>query len=150
MTAASLLTAPGPARTQTLSLLRKLVWDRLGLMTTAARYGDAVRVAIGPKTMYFFNSPDHAKHILSDNAANYHKGLGLVQARRALGDGLLTSEGELWRRQRRLIQPVFTSKRITDQAGVIAAEAAGLVERLRQHEGKGPVNLVNELTALTL
>jgi phosphomannomutase len=52
-----------------------------------------------------------------------------VQARRALGDGLLTSEGELWRRQRRLIQPVFTSKRITDQAGVIAAEAAGLVER---------------------
>jgi enediyne biosynthesis protein E7 len=147
---AFLLTAPGPARTQTLSLLRKLVWDRLGLMTTAARYGDAVRVAIGPKTMYFFNNPDHAKHILSDNAANYHKGLGLVQARRALGDGLLTSEGELWRQQRRLIQPVFTSKRITDQAGVVATEAAGLVERLRQHEGKGPVNLVTELTSLTL
>ncbi|MFL6140066.1 MAG: cytochrome P450 [Frankiaceae bacterium] len=141
---------PGPARTATLSLLRKLIWDRLGLMTTAATYGDAVRVAIGPKTMYFFNHPEHAKHVLADNAANYRKGLGQSQARRALGDGLLTSDGELWRKQRRLIQPVFQSKRIADQAGVVVEEAAGLVDRLRRREGRGPVNVVTELTALTL
>ena len=82
-------------------------------MTSAAdRYGDAVRLPVGPKTLYFFNHPDHAKHVLADNSANYHKGIGLVQARRALGDGLLTSEGELWRKQRKMIQPVFQSKRI--------------------------------------
>ena len=117
------------------SLLRKLGSDRLGLMTEATdEYGDVVRMAIGPKTMYIFNHPDQAKHVLADNAANYHKGIGLQEARRALGDGLLTSEGELWRQQRRTIQPVFQPKRIAAQAG---ADRVGggpsLVDRLAAH-----------------
>jgi cytochrome P450 len=142
---------PGPPMRATFGLLRKLVADRLALMSDAAdEYGDAVRMAIGPKTLYFFNHPDHAKHVLADNNANYHKGIGLVQARRALGDGLLTSEGELWRKQRRTIQPVFQHKRITQQAGVVADEAARLVARLRAHVGGEPVDLVHELTGLTL
>ncbi|MEU6405183.1 cytochrome P450 [Streptomyces sp. NPDC046985] len=120
------------------------------MMTAAARYGDAVRLSLGPKTLYFFNHPDHAKHVLADNAANYHKGIGLAQARRALGDGLLTSEGELWRRQRKAVQPAFQHQRIARQAGVVAEEAAALVERLRAREGRGPVNLTEELTGLTL
>ena len=53
------------------------------MQLAAARYGDAVRVAIGPKTLYVFNHPDYAKHVLADNAANYHKGIGLIQAKRA-------------------------------------------------------------------
>ncbi|SEP52412.1 cytochrome P450 [Amycolatopsis saalfeldensis] len=142
---------PGPPRTAMVGLLRKLAEDRLGLMTSAAdRYGDAVRMAIGPKTLYFFNHPDHAKHVLADNAANYHKGIGYVQARRALGDGLLTSEGELWREQRRTIQPVFQHKRIAAQAGMVAEESAKLVARLRAKEGGGPVDVLEELTGFTL
>ncbi|WP_373560576.1 MULTISPECIES: cytochrome P450 [unclassified Streptomyces] len=120
------------------------------MRSAAAEYGDAVRISMGPKTLYFFNHPDHAKHVLADNAANYHKGIGLAQARRALGNGLLTSEGELWRKQRREIQPVFQHKRISQQAGVVAEEAAKLVGRLRAHEGGGPVDVVGEMTALTL
>jgi enediyne biosynthesis protein E7 len=144
-------TSPGPPRRATFTLLRKLAGDRLGLMSSAAdRYGDAVRMAIGPKTLYFFNHPDYAKHVLADNAVNYHKGIGLVQAKRALGDGLLTSEGELWRKQRRTIQPVFQHKRIAQQADVVAEEAAKLVSRLRAHEGGGPVNVLQEMTGLTL
>ena len=142
---------PGPPRRETLSLLRKLASDRLGLMAAARdEYGDAVRVTIGPKVLYIFNHPDHAKHVLADNAANYHKGIGYVEARRALGDGLLTSEGELWRKQRRTIQPVFQHKRVAAQAPVIAAEATRLVERLRTHIGGGPVDVLHELTGLTL
>lgn len=144
-------TPPGPPRSATLSLLRKLASDRLSLMTEARDvYGDAVRVAIGPKTLYIFNHPDHAKHVLADNAGNYHKGIGYVEARRALGDGLLTSEGELWRKQRRTIQPVFQHKRIAAQAGVITTEAARLVDRLRSRIGGGPVDVLKELTGLTL
>lgn len=142
---------PGPPRRAAPVLLRRLVGDRLELMRSAAReYGDAVRISIGPKTLYFFNHPEHAKHVLADNAANYHKGIGLVQARRALGNGLLTSEGELWRKQRRQIQPAFQHKRIARQAGVVAEEAVKLVGRLRAHEGGGPVDVVHEVTALTL
>jgi cytochrome P450 len=142
---------PGPPRSATPALLHKLASNRLALMNlAAARYGDAARVAVGPKTLYIFNHPDYAKHILADNAANYHKGIGLVQAKRAIGDGLLTSDGPRWREQRRMIQPVFQAKRIADQAPVIAEEAAELVKRLRKHPADQPINITEEMTGLTL
>ncbi|THA34038.1 cytochrome P450 [Streptomyces sp. A1277] len=142
---------PGPSRLATFKLLNMLLRDRLALMRTAADgYGDAVRVAIGPKTLYFFNHPDYAKYVLADNPGNYHKGIGLHQARRALGDGLLTSEGELWREQRRVIQPAFQAKRIAAQATVVADEAARMVGRLRARTGAGPVDVTAEMTELTL
>ncbi|WP_326821786.1 cytochrome P450 [Streptosporangium sp. NBC_01756] len=152
MSASSGRVPPGPPRRATLGLLRKLRADRLGLMSGAvSEYGDAVRVAIGPKKLYIFNHPDHAKHVLADNAANYHKGIGYTEAKRALGDGLLTSEGALWEEQRRTIQPVFQHKRIAAQADVIVDEALGLVERLRAHQGAGwPVDVLSEITSLTL
>lgn len=141
---------PGPPLRSLPRTLWQLGRDRLGMLTAAAQYGDAVRISIGPRSLYFFNHPDHAKHVLADNSANYHKGIGLVQARRALGDGLLTSEGALWRRQRSVVQPVFGHRRITGQAGIVAEEAALLVDRLRARQGDGPVDVVRELTGLTL
>lgn len=144
-------TPPGPRRSETLGLLRRMAKDRLEVMSAvAAKYGDVSRLPLGPKTLYFANHPDHAKHVLADNAANYHKGIGLVHARRALGDGLLTSEGELWRQQRRTIQPVFQAKRIAQQVGAIAEEASKLVTRLRAHEGSGAVDVRSMMTELTL
>ncbi len=142
---------PGPPLRATPVLLRKLVSDRLGLMNLAAAgYGDAVRLRMGPKPLYVFNHPDYAKHVLADNASNYHKGIGLVQAKRAIGNGLLTSDGELWRQQRKVIQPAFQVKQIAKQAGVVADEAAALVDRLARHRNLGPVDVVPEMTKLTL
>ncbi len=142
---------PGPPRTAALGQLMVMARDRLGMMSSAAaRYGDAARLPVGPKQLYFFNHPDYARHVLADNAANYHKGIGLVHARRALGDGLLTSEGELWRKQRKVIQPAFQNRRLTQYTGVVAEEAAALVDRLRAHQGRGPINVLSEMTKLTL
>ncbi|MET7468261.1 cytochrome P450 [Micromonospora sp. NPDC005686] len=142
---------PGPSRRAALRLLAQMNRDRLAMMTGAAReYGDAARLPVGHKALYFFNHPETAKHVLAGNAANYRKGIGLVHARRALGDGLLTSEGELWKEQRKVIQPAFQSRRIAEQAGAVAAEGARLVDRLRSRIGAGPVQLVDELTGLTL
>jgi cytochrome P450 len=143
-------TPPGPPWHTLPRTLWQLGRDRLGLMTAATGYGDAVRISIGPRTLYFFNHPDHARHVLADNSANYRKGIGLVHARRALGDGLLTSEGELWRRQRGVIAPVFAHRRIARQVGIIAEEAALLVDRLKTYQGGGPVDVLRELTGLTL
>ncbi|UOX89475.1 cytochrome P450 [Amycolatopsis sp. FBCC-B4732] len=140
---------PGPPRRATLRLLKQLFTDRLALMgDNAEAYGDVVRIAIGPKAMYLVNHPDLAKHVLADNAANYHKGIGLQEARRALGDGLLTSDGETWRKQRRTIQPVFQPKRISRQAGIVATQVEALIERLAAHDG--PVEILHEMTGLTL
>ena len=142
---------PGPPRRATLRLLARMAKDRLSVMEWAsATYGDAVRLRLGPKTLNFFNNPEHAKYVLADNAGNYLKGIGLVHARRALGDGLLTSEGELWRQQRRTIQPTFQPKRIARQAGTIAEEAARMVDRLRARAGGEPIDVRHEMTELTL
>jgi enediyne biosynthesis protein E7 len=155
---------PGPPMRAVPGLLRKLWSDRLSLLSdAAAEFGDVVRFAMGPKTIYFFNHPDHAKHVLADNAANYRKGMGLEQARRRiLGDGLLTSEGETWRRERRALSPAFRRERIAGFADVVADAGAELVQRLGTYAGDRPaggagaeapdgvVDLVSEMTWLTM
>jgi enediyne biosynthesis protein E7 len=143
---------PGPPARAVPGLLRKLWQDRLSLLSDAAdEFGDVVRFAMGPKTIYYFNHPDHAKHVLADNAGNYHKGMGLAQARRRiLGDGLLTSEGDTWRRERRVLSPAFRRERIAGFAGVVADAGAALVGRLETRVGEGPVDLVSEMTWLTM
>jgi enediyne biosynthesis protein E7 len=142
---------PGPPVRALPGTLAKLWHDRLALLSdAAAEFGDVVRFAMGPKTLYFFNHPDHAKHVLADNAANYHKGLGLSQAKRVLGDGLLTSEGELWRKQRRTIQPAFRRDRIASFAGAIVEEAGAMLDRLESRAGGEPVEMGDEMTRLTL
>lgn len=142
---------PRVPRRATPAMLASMIRDRLAVMrSVSARYGDAVRLPLGPKTLFFFNHPDHAKRVLADNSANYRKGIGLIHARRAIGDGLLTSEGDLWRKQRKTIQPVFQPKRIAGQADAIAEEAAALVKRLSTHVGGAPVDIREEMTRLTL
>ncbi|MEO3977619.1 cytochrome P450 [Streptomyces sp. CAU 1734] len=141
---------PGPPPSALPGLLRKLAADRLAMMRDAAALGDAVRVSMGPKKLYIFNRPDYAKHVLADNSDNYHKGIGLVQARRVLGDGLLTSDGATWHTQRVNVRPSFKPGRIARQADAVAEEAAKLVAALRGHEGGAPVDILHEVTALTL
>jgi cytochrome P450 len=141
---------PGPPLYAVPGLLRKLWCDRLSLLSDAAdEFGDVVRFSMGPKTIYFFNHPDHAKHVLTDNAASYRKGMGLAQARRILGDGLLTSEGDMWRRQRRIISPAFRRERIACFADVVAGAGAALVQRLDSRAG-GVVDLASEMTSLAM
>ena len=146
------LRPPGPSPWSAPGLLARMARNRLDVMrSVSARYGDAVRLPLGPKTLYFFNHPDHAKHVLAENPGNYHKGIGLVHARRTLGDGLLTSEGELWHKQRKTIQPVFQARRIARQAGAVAEEAVGLADRLQRMVGRSqPVDIRHEMTELTL
>ncbi|MDQ2811050.1 MAG: cytochrome P450 [Actinomycetota bacterium] len=142
---------PGPSMLAVPGLLRKLWFDRLSLLTDAAsEFGDVVRFAMGPKTIYFFNHPDHAKHVLSDNASNYHKGMGLAEARRRiLGDGLLTSEDEVWKRQRRIIAPAFRRDRLAGFTSVVTDAGEALVGRLNARVG-GTVDLAEEMTQLTM
>ncbi|MFI1194862.1 cytochrome P450 [Micromonospora sp. NPDC020750] len=145
------LRPPGPSPWTAPVLLGRMARNRLDVMrAVSARHGDAVRLPLGPKTLYFFNHPDHAKHVLAENPGNYHKGIGLVHARRTLGDGLLTSEGELWTKQRKVIQPVFQARRIARQADAVAEEAVRMAARLQRMAGGDPVDIRHEMTELTL
>lgn len=89
-------------------------------------YGDVVRVQVGPITQHLIVRPEHIKHVLVDNAANYWKGIGMTKLKLSLGTGLFTNEGESWRRQRRLMQPPFTPRGV-NQFGPTMIDA---IERL--------------------
>jgi cytochrome P450 len=72
------------------------------------QHGDIYSMKLGPLDLVIINHPDFAQHILRDNARNYVKGGALNEAARGmLGNGLVMSEGDYWRKQRRMMQPQF-------------------------------------------
>ncbi|HVP09477.1 MAG TPA: cytochrome P450 [Burkholderiales bacterium] len=79
------------------------------------------------KRIYFVNDAEYVKRILLDNVANYPKSVTYRNNLRPfLGDGLLISEGEFWKRQRRLMQPAFHLRRLKALAGAMAECAAAM------------------------
>jgi hypothetical protein len=83
-----------------------------------AVYGDTYRVFAPARGVYnwVINHPDDVKRVLLSNHRNYTKGEGMDRVKILLGNGIMTSEGDFWRRQRRMIQPAF-HRRILDRFG---------------------------------
>lgn len=140
---------PGPPGSF-LRLIRRAVNDPLQLLLDLASYGDVVTVR-RDKT-FLINSPDDIKRVLQDNHFNYQKGERYISALEPLfGRGLLTSEGDLWRRQRRQIQPAFHRTHHQDYATVIVATARERLGRWHEAARTGTaLDLRKEMTDLTL
>lgn len=104
--------------------LWRLISDPLGGCQELTRdYGGIVRFRLGHLDTYLINSPRYVRHILQDHASNYSKDVIDYQLLKGmLGESLLTSEGEYWKRQRRLSQPTFQRKNF-DAFGHIISEA---------------------------
>jgi cytochrome P450 len=97
----------------TLSLLR----DRMGFLTRSAKtYGDVVHFRTARGNVYLLSHPDHVRDVLVTHDVKFTKGPALQAAKVTLGEGLLTSEGEFHRRQRRLAQPAFHPNRVATYA----------------------------------
>jgi len=91
--------------------------DPLGFFGAASKkHGDIVHFNFGAYVYVMINSASAIKHVLVDNHRNYVKGLGYRGLKFVLGEGLITSEGDVWRRQRKLAQPAFHRDRLTDFA----------------------------------
>jgi cytochrome P450 len=119
-------------------------------------HGDVVRLAVGPPgarfDLYCVFHPDGVKAVLAGSREGYSKGTRFYrQVAQALGWGLLTSEGDLWRRQRRLIQPLFTRKQIAGYAGLMAEQAEAVAGRWDcARRGDGVVDANAEMVQLAL
>lgn len=113
----------------------------------AAQYGDISYFKLGPQEAFFLNHPDYIKEVLVTNHQNFHKGLALQRAKRLLGEGLLTSEDDFHRRQRRLAQPAFHRARIASYAGVMTDYASQT--RARWHDSE-TLDMSDEMMRLTL
>src|SRR5205085_373847 len=116
MVTAALKLPPGPRRALSGNPLFGFLAfrrDALSFLTKLAReYGDVVFFRMGPQRVYMLNHPDLIKDALVTHQDSFMKGRALQRSKRLLGEGLLTSEGEYHRRQRRLAQPAFHRQRI--------------------------------------
>ncbi|MGA9995152.1 MAG: cytochrome P450 [Pyrinomonadaceae bacterium] len=117
------------------------------LQRVARSFGDVVYFKLGPQNAYFFNHPDYVKDVLVTHNQNFIKGRALQRSKRLLGEGLLTSEGEFHRRQRRLAQPAFHRGRVSSYALTMVDYAAGTRERWRDGE---TLDISHEMMRLTL
>lgn len=148
MKATMTATPPGPTARFPGHMLLEFARRRLPfLVESAERYGDIVLFKVGNERIYLFNHPDLVRDVLVTNQKNFTKSRALERAKKVLGEGLLTSEGEFHLRQRRLAQPAFHRDRI-------AAYARSMVEyaertRSRWKDGSS-IDAHDEMMKLTL
>lgn len=151
------IVAPGPRYRTPFAYLADVRRDPIGVLVEGQRvYGDVVRYRfapgeLGPFASFLFCRPEHVKHVLLDNAKNYWKGIGVGRMRIVLGDGLFLSEGDSWRRQRRLAQPAFHRQRIEAFVGVMTETVGDMLARWQPVAcSDTPLDIADEMTVLTI
>lgn len=121
---------PGPRGLPVIGNLPALVSSPARLVTRAARgYGDVILLLRWPFKAYLVNHPEYIRDVFVTHSRDFIQGRVHRSMRLALGDGLITSEGGLHRRQRRLVQPAFHRQRIASYSAVIADFAGQLSQR---------------------
>jgi enediyne biosynthesis protein E7 len=118
-----------------------------------ARYGNVYRVFAPSRGVYDYviNHPDDIKHVLLSNHRNYTKGQGMDRVKILLGNGIMTSEGDFWRRQRRMMQPDFHRRVLGRFARLIHEVNDKFEGRWAAHAARGePVNVTDDTSELTL
>jgi cytochrome P450 len=120
--------------------------DPIALLERAAALGDIVRMPLPRVRAFVVNDPDLAWDVLSTGNHDFVKSRTARNLRWVLGEGLLTSEGELHRRQRLLIQRTFRHDRIARYAETMVEEAESFARDLRP----GPIDVHAAMSRLTL
>jgi cytochrome P450 len=121
--------------------------DQLGFYASCAReYGDVVPVRFGPRRAFLIYHPDAIEEVLVTRSRDFVKSPGVRLLRPLLGDGLLLSEGDVWLRQRRLVQPAFHRQRVAAYGEVMTAYAA---RRLAEWKDGDVLDVHAEMMALT-
>jgi cyclooctatin synthase len=102
--------------------------DPLALLQRARAHGEVVRIRFGPVSIYLLNSPGAIRQALLGQARRLDKGLSFGRAKRLIGNGLVMSDGEHHRRQRRLMQPAFHRTEIARYLGTMRDVAVPRIE----------------------
>jgi len=121
--------------------------DPTGFLTRLSELGDVTSFRMGPQQAFFINDPEYIRDMFVVSADKFVKGRALQRAKALLGEGLLTSEGEVHLRQRRMIQPAFHRERIAEYARSMVEYA----ERLSNEWRDGQIRDIDrEMMRLTL
>ncbi len=122
--------------------------DRLGLFKRIARAGDVYGMHFGPFPAIMFNKPEHIHGILVEHAYDFDKGDAIHNVFRPVaGDGIFTSEGDLHRRQRKLMAPSFQPRHIASYASIMGQYG----EQIQQTWQDGAIiDIDQQMTSLTM
>lgn len=121
--------------------------SRLPFLEWIAAQGDLVIGHVGAELVCYVNHPELIREVLLSHGPCLKKGVVLQRAKRLFGDGLLTSEGELHRRQRRLLQPGFARARLSQYGEVMIDCAEQYAQSLEPDQER---QLAHDLSQLTL
>ena len=140
---------PGPRGLPLLGMGLQVLRDPLGTLEHIARkYGDIVTIPIVSDTRILLNHPDYIEQVTVIQQSKFHKSkLTKDVTGRLLGEGLLISEGDFWRRQRRLAQPAFQRHRINEYAATMLESAEVHSRKWKDSEER---DIAHEMMALTL
>ena len=139
---------PGPRGTPMLGLALQVLRDPLATLTRLAKYGDIVCIRVFKQYRILLNLPEYVEQVTIVQHAKFHKStLTKDVTERLLGQGLLISEGEFWRRQRRLAQPAFHRSRIAEYGATMVECADTHSKTWRDGEIR---DLAQEMMAMTL
>jgi cytochrome P450 len=146
--------APKPtALTRKLSPLQRLIKGRHSSLSVL--YERSYSMHMGEfwtpfRNIYFVNQPDLVDRVLTKESARFPKSnLMSSMLSLLLGDGIFVSNGELWEKQRRMLDPAFNQARIQDVFPLMRDAADGMVERLSQHPEGEVLNIEEETTHVT-
>ncbi len=143
-------TAPGPKGQPLLGNLLEFGKDPLSFFLRLNRdYGGVARFKLTSKIAHLITDPELCKYVMLDNYKNYRKGKPYARARFAFGEGLITSDGEYWRRHRKLAQPAFSKDHYIDFAKIMSDAVHAMIPKWDRSIGK-PVNIATELRNLAL
>ncbi|MBN8592185.1 MAG: cytochrome P450 [Anaerolineae bacterium] len=150
MAALTLNYPPGPKSRAGVGIFLNLLDDRRlrFMLRNREEYGDIACFKVGPRRIYQLNNPDDIHYVLVENPAAFYKSPNLKRAaKETIGNGLLTSDGEFHRRQRKLAQPAFHHKRIASYAEVMARYSS---DHLEEWLDGGTYDMSHEMMTLTM
>jgi cytochrome P450 len=126
--------------------------DPIGVLSrNIEKYGNVLSLSVPFTRVAVVSNPEYARQVLQDNSKNYTKSLAYDLLKPLLGMGLLTSEGEFWKQQRKLIQPAFHKRKLDEMAQMMLERSEAWADRVRvQAEAGVAFDILPEMTALTL
>lgn len=114
-------------------------------------FGDTYKASVFGATIYATRDVEVARHVLVDNWQNYVKGQSIARVALLLGKGLMVSKGNLWKRQRRMIQPAFTQESVATAVKLIASTNAALLRKWQlAADANESVNVTKDVSSMAL
>ncbi len=140
---------PGPSGMNVPRYWAQMLWDPLATYGVLRRkYGDTVRIPLSRNRSFFLlDRPDYAEHVFLKHQDRYVRTFIARPLKAFLGDGLLTAEGAVWQRHRRLVQPVFSHRHMQSFAPTIVDAAQN---RVAQWAPGMTIDIAVEMRALTM